>query len=483
MRCVGLPPAAARGGAPPAASTDAPHPSPPGRHSAHRPSATARAAPPSLVEDAWIRGTLDAASAPAPPQLAGLRGACRSALATVRMPTTRQEAWRFTDVAPLLAAPLAAAPASAALAARTLADHALAGAAATVVLVDGVHRPELSSAAGLPAGAFVGALDAALPAAASALGALAAPRGGPFATLNGAVATSAVAIVLGDGVRVEGPIHVLHVSSAAAAAAPTLAAPRLVIMLGPGAAAAVVEEWAGEAAGPACVAAVAEASLAEKASLAHAVVALGRPGSNLIKATFVEQAEASTYALVEARTGGALTRHDVDVAQAGPSTHTTMRHFLLGGDAELHDLHTALRLEHPDGDAAQLHKCIAASPTSRLVFDGGVSVARAAQRTDAAQLSRNLLLVKRASVSVKPNLAIVADDVKCTHGCAVSDLEEEALFYFLARGVDAATARRVLVDSFGSEVVAGLPGADLRARVAAATAAALAGVRLDVGEA
>jgi Fe-S cluster assembly protein SufD len=165
----------------------------------------------------------------------------------------------------------------------------------------------------------------------------------------------------------------------------------------------------------------------------------------------------------------------VSVAQLGAATHTRMRHFLLAAAHQLHDLHTSLDLAHPDGDADQLHKCIAAAPTSRCVFDGGVLVRRAAQRTDAGQLSRNLLLARRATVNVKPNLQIVADDVKCTHGCAVSDLEEEALFYFLARGVDAATARRVLVDSFGAEVTAGLP-AGVRARVAAASAAALAGV-------
>lgn len=117
------------------------------------------------------------------------------------------------------------------------------------------------------------------------------------------------------------------------------------------------------------------------------------------------------------------------------------------------DLHSSLVLDHPSGKSDQLHKCIAAHPSARGVFDGNVKVNKLAQQTDAGQLSRNLLLVPRATVSVKPNLQIIADDVKCTHGCTVSDLEEDELFYFRSRGIDSETAREALVYSFGLEVV------------------------------
>jgi hypothetical protein len=178
--------------------------------------------------------------------------------------------------------------------------------------------------------------------------------------------------------------------------------------------------------------------------------------------------------------------------QVGPDTTTTMRHFILAGAQQLHDLHTKLDLAHPRGSANQLHKCIVSHASGRAVFDGNVKVNRYAQKTDAGQLSRNLLLVPRATVNVKPNLQvrrrlprscapatpcllcvatpsppplarttahagsvgghpphccppplsptphnqppkraqIVADDVKCTHGCAISDLSAEELFYF-----------------------------------------------------
>ena len=105
----------------------------------------------------------------------------------------------------------------------------------------------------------------------------------------------------------------------------------------------------------------------------------------------------------------------------------------------------------------------------RGVFDGNVQVNRLAQRTDAGQLSRNLLLVPKATVNVKPNLQIVADDVVCTHGCAVSDLDDDQVFYFLSRGIDEATARASLVYSFGMEVVGRIRQEALRERLEAAT--------------
>jgi Fe-S cluster assembly protein SufD len=151
-----------------------------------------------------------------------------------------------------------------------------------------------------------------------------------------------------------------------------------------------------------------------------------------------------------------------------------MKHFVLCGARQLHDLHTSLRLDHPEGVADQVHKCIVSEASGHGVFDGNVQVNKAAQLTDAGQLSRNLLLAPRATVNVKPNLQIIADDVKCTHGCAVSDLSAEEMFYFRSRGIDASTARRALVYSFGAEVLQQLEHKELVQRLADAVNAKLA---------
>ena len=169
-------------------------------------------------------------------------------------------------------------------------------------------------------------------------------------------------------------------------------------------------------------------------------------------------------------------RHDVSVRQDGPETSTFMRHFLLCGAHQLHDLHTSLRLDHPNGIADQLHKCIVSESTGHGVFDGNVQVNKFAQLTDAGQLSRNLLLAPKATVNVKPNLQIIADDVKCTHGCAVSDLSADEMFYFRSRGIDAATARRALVVSFGAEVMQQMGHDALMERMQASVRSRLADV-------
>lgn len=173
--------------------------------------------------------------------------------------------------------------------------------------------------------------------------------------------------------------------------------------------------------------------------------------------TRVQQASTSKYAASEVCAGAVVGRHSLGVQQLGEATETEMKTFALAGDGQTQDLHSKLVLDHPKGTAEQLHKVIVYAASGRGVFDGNVRVQKAAQETNAQQLSRSLLLVPRATTNVKPNLQIVADDVKCTHGATISDLEDEEVFYFLSRGIREEEARKALVYSFGAEVVDCLP--------------------------
>ena len=359
-----------------------------------------------------------------------------------------------------------------------------------MVVVDGVIDAAHTTIVDLPQGAFVGRLqDAPVDIVSFALGAQSRSRGGPFATLNGALATDAVVVHVPSDTTITHPIHIIYLSSSSSSENPTVAvravsAPRALIVMEEGAAAEVIEEFGalvGESTGGNSgggggylMTGVTEIELDDGAMLKHSYVDLEAPGAAHFKATLVNQGKESQYSMTEARVGGALTRHDVGVDQLGAATGTTMKSFLLAGEGQLHDLHSKLKLDHPDGTAEQVHKCIAAHATSRAVFDGNVRVNRFAQRTDAKQLSRNLLLMPKATVNVKPNLQIIADDVKCTHGCSVSDLEEDEMFYLRSRGIDQDAARQVLVYSFGREVVQHLRDESLLERVEIATRAALA---------
>lgn len=424
-----------------------------------RSAATSAMATSATAEDKWIAHTLDAVSpsdANSPAQLASLRSSCLSALATQRMPTNRNEEYRFTDVSSVLQSTLITpSPVSADLIASAVAARSLKkSTAASLVLVDGALDTTHTKINSLPKGVYVGGVAGA-PAdvVGFALGTQSRSRGGPFATLNGALATETVVIHVPEGVTLTEPIHLLSLSSSSSTDL-NASAPRVLIVLEEGASAEVIEEFSSlNDSGNYMVTAVTEIELDDKAALKHSYIELEADGATHFKTTLVNQGKESQYSMAEARIGGSLTRHDLGVDQLGSETETVMKSFLLCGQSQLHDLHSKLKLDHPDGTAEQIHKCIAVDPTSRGVFDGNVRVNRLAQRTDAKQLSRNLLMAPKATVNVKPNLQIVADDVKCTHGCSVSDLEEEELFYLQSRGISADVARQVLVYSFGREVV------------------------------
>jgi len=406
--------------------------------------------------------------------------AAAAALATTRMPTTRNESFRFTDLSPLVGAPIVAhdkfdadAKQISVLAqVERLSLEESRG--ATAVLVNGRFDADLSDLSAVPAGVFVGPLSSAPDAARASVGAQSAARGGPFATLNTATAEDCLVVHVPRGRVVEVPVHVLCLSAVAEQGVAAVS-PRVAVVVEDGGMAELVEEFAPLECGRAGVAgsyfvnSVAEVALGEGASLSHRYVETDGADATHVRATLVEQAERSLYSLTEVRLGGRLSRHDLGIAQLGESTRTEMGHFVLVGKDQLHDLHSSLQLDHPEGQADQLHKCIVAHAEGRGVFDGNVQVNRLAQRTDAGQLSRNLLLVPKATVNVKPNLQIVADDVVCTHGCAVSDLDDDQVFYFLSRGIDEATARASLVYSFGMEVVGRIRQEALRERLEAAT--------------
>jgi Fe-S cluster assembly protein SufD len=136
-------------------------------------------------------------------------------------------------------------------------------------------------------------------------------------------------------------------------------------------------------------------------------------------------------------------------------------------DRQIADLHSLVRFEGPEGQLDQLQKAVV-DDAGRSVFHGAVQVPQAAQRTNASQLSRNLLLSDRARVDAIPQLEIVADDVRCTHGATVTRLQQEELFYLRSRGLGADQAARLLLAGFCDEILASLPASASRWDPAAA---------------
>eukprot|EP00227_Mantoniella_beaufortii_P020361 CAMPEP_0197580608 /NCGR_PEP_ID=MMETSP1326-20131121/4355_1 /TAXON_ID=1155430 /ORGANISM="Genus nov. species nov., Strain RCC2288" /LENGTH=515 /DNA_ID=CAMNT_0043144391 /DNA_START=98 /DNA_END=1645 /DNA_ORIENTATION=+ len=432
------------------------------------------------AEDKWIAGSIERCAVGAGVQ--ALREQGMTQLAHARVPTSRVEEWRFTDLAPLATAqPVAADPAAAAAVDATPWTLSAAD-TSRIVLVDGVYCPEKSNLSGVKGGGIqVGMLSAGVtPMAAGALGAQTAQRGGFLVSLNAVMASDAVVVNVPAGARLETPLHIVQLSTAAHAAGAaglSSSAPRVVVVLGEGAEASLVEEFAA-APGVALDApywhnGVCELVLEKGAKLTHTMVQSQSRAAVHTRATLLTQAEESVYALAEVNLGGRLGRHDLGVKQLGARTETRLACFNLAGAGQCIDLHSSVVLDHEEGKTDQVHKCIVSASTGKGVFDGNVQVNRQAQRTAAGQISRNLLLVPKATVNVKPNLQIVADDVVCTHGCTVSDLEEEALFYIQSRGLSPAIARSLLVAGFGLEIVSKIGSKDLKERVALLVRASL----------
>ncbi|MCO5571305.1 hypothetical protein L7F22_025043 [Adiantum nelumboides] len=291
-----------------------------------------------------------------------------------------------------------------------------------------------------------------------------------FASLNGLGVRELGVVIVPAGVKMQRPLHVLYCSSQGGSEGGekpvyALSCPRLLVFVGKGAEINIVEEFVGEAGKLYWSNAVVEFFIEDEGSVRHNYVQNQGRDAVHIKQTCVAQKRSSNYELVEAVIGSRLSRHNVHIQQLGPDTTTKMDSFLLAGQSQLQDLHSRLILSHPRGFARQLHKCIVMHSSGHCVFDGNVKVNRYAQQTDAGQLSRSLLLAPRASVSVKPNLQIIADDVKCSHGAAISDLEQDQIFYFQARGIDPQTARSTLVFSFGAEVLQQFRNKKLQERV------------------
>jgi len=176
--------------------------------------------------------------------------------------------------------------------------------------------------------------------------------------------------------------------------------------------------------------------------LLHHLAAVQDPGSEL--------------ELISAVSGWALARLEPMVVQSGGAALTRLRGLQRVDGRQVTDTHSRVLFAGPEGRLDQVHKALA-DGAGRSVFNGAVIVPQQAQRTDAAQLSRSLLLSDRARIDTKPELEIVADDVKCAHGATVSRLQQDELFYLQSRGIAAAQAQRLLLRGFCEEVLAELP--------------------------
>ena len=382
------------------------------------------------------------------------RGAER--FAAVGLPTAKDEDWRFTPMQGLARETFGATGPGPAVSAESLAPFLLGRDDGTLlVLVDGRVDPSLSRLPALPVGARVMSLATAIaegiPEVEAQLGRYAGIEVTPFAALNGALFGDGLFLHLAADVAVTSPVQVLHVSTGTA----PVVAPRNLLLVGRGASVTVVESFASVGVGDAgyFTNGVTEIVLGRNSRCEHVRVQREGAGAWHVGLTEVSQERDSHYRSFTLALGGKLSRHDLRARLAAENVETLLYGLYLGRNEQLHDNHTAIFHDQPNCNSWEVYKGVM-TDRSHAVFNGKVLVQPVAQKTDAKQTNRNLLLSETARVDTKPQLEIFADDVKCTHGATVGKVDEQQRYYLKTRGIAGRVAEGLLIWAFTAEVLA-----------------------------
>jgi Fe-S cluster assembly protein SufD len=381
-------------------------------------------------------------------------------------PSTRDEEWRLTPVNPIANTAFVQGELlhvrPDALADSGLGDET----AAELVFVNGWFVPALSQTQAVPDGLEVAALADVIRAQPGALepwlNDLARAHRSPFTALNTAFIEDGAFVRIRKGAVVGQPIHLLFYSTVSGA--PSLSHPRVLVVAEEHSEAHVVETYAGAAGHVYLTNAVSEFIIGNRAILDHYRVQRESTAAYHIASMNLRTARETVFTSQNLVFGGAIVRNDIGAVLAGEGGDTTLNGLYLGGGTQLVDTHTTIDHALPHNGSHELYKGILGGK-ARGIFNGKIIVRPDAQKTDAKQTNKALLLSDEAQINSKPQLEIFADDVKCTHGATVGQLDPEMLFYLRARGLGFDEARGLLIRGFAGDIINRIKVAALRERL------------------
>lgn len=382
-------------------------------------------------------------------------------------PTPKDEDWKYTGLDPILAVPFEAATVGSGrwVSAEMIDSAAVDLGGPRLVFVNGHFAAELSRVTGLPAGAEVTNLAAVLAAGPQRLEPFFSHAPGEhhaFAAFNDVLAEDGAFIHLAPGTSVDEPIQLVFFSDTGGV--PLMSSPRSVIMAEAGSRATIVETYAGIDGDVYCTNAVAEAVLADDAQIEHYKVQNEPVSAFHLALLDVRQGRNSRFASRSTMLGSAIARHEVRVLLEDVGAEVSLDGVYLPQGDQLHD--NTIFVDHAATGCTshQLYKGVL-DGRGHGVFNGHIMVRPGADGTDANQKNKNLILSERAEVDTRPRLEIYTDDVKCTHGAAVGQLDEEALLYLRARAIPLEEARGLLIYAFVHEMVDRIELEPLRAQL------------------
>ncbi len=390
----------------------------------------------------------------APQSVQAQRHAAFERFTALGFPTTKNEDWHFTSVSPiadqeivLLASPSGDIDAGELTPFQfgTTDWH-------TMVFVNGRYTPELSSISRMPRGVTVRDLasrwtDAAVT---DRIGTIASGENAAFTALNTAFMHDGAVVEIATDANIAQPIHLLFVTDAAAAKG--MMHPRNLIIVGRNARATVIESYVSTTNAMYFTNAVTEVSVAEGATLQHYRMQREASRAFHIGTIQVRQARDSHYVSFSLATGAALSRSNIYTSLDGEGCGATLNGLYMIEDNQISDHQTEIIHAQPNCYSRELYKGVL-DGRSHGVFNGKVYVHPIAQKTDGKQTNKTLLLSEHAHVDTKPQLEIFADDVKCTHGATIGQIDQTALFYLRSRGIEQGLARRLLTYAFAADVL------------------------------
>ena len=382
----------------------------------------------------------------------------------VGFPTTRLESWRFTNVSPVAQCRFEI-PAPTELAPSAISAFELPGVdGPQVVCVDGRYSPQLSRTSELPAGvelrslADVFATDPQLVESQLAQLARFEDPAASFTALNTALLQDGLVVRIPEHTILETPIHLLFASTGGD---DMMSHPRTLVVTGANSQVRLVESYAGLSDGAYLTNAVTEVFVGDNAVVDHYKLLRDSIEAFHIASMHLRLGRSATFSSHAITLGGAIARNDVMAELQGEGAECTLNGLYLVNDTRLVDNHTTIHHAKPHCDSHELYKGII-DDRGRAVFNGKIIVAIDAQKTDAKQTNKTLLLSEEAQINTKPELEIFADDVKCTHGATIGQLDADALFYLRSRGLDQEQARNVLIHAFASDLLNRIAIASIR---------------------
>jgi Fe-S cluster assembly protein SufD len=367
-------------------------------------------------------------------------------------PTTHEEDWRFTSVAPIANGSFRIASEAGNVSLADVEPYRLEGSACQLVFVNGRFVPGLSQTASLPKPVIAGSLAEALAGGDTEVRRHLAQyedfRQDAFTALNTALLHDGAYVRIPRGTVLERPIAVLYVSTGDSG--PQMVHPRNLIVAGPESQAAILEDYVSLRSGVFFSNVITELIVGENSVVDHYMVEREDRQAYNVSTLRIQQERTANVASHSVLVGGALVRNNVHPVLAGEGGECLINGLFVGSGKQHLDNYMKVEHQAPHCGSRQFYNGIL-DEHARGVFHGRIIVHKGAQKTDAKQTNRNLLLSDQAQIDTKPQLEIYADDVKCTHGATIGQIEENALFYLRSRGLPESEARRLLLSAFANE--------------------------------